>query len=90
MGDLTVCGFSMCPAGLFFGANIYALDLLPLFSAIVRNSHRRRMNLPSQPPVQLLSEQTPWQGCRTQYKYTLITPAVCKTHRQLSARREQD
>lgn len=34
----------MCPAGLDCDANIYALDLLPWFSAILRNSHHRWMN----------------------------------------------
>jgi len=27
--DLTICGLSVCPAGLDFDVNIYALDLLP-------------------------------------------------------------
>lgn len=71
----------LLPCSLGFDANMYALDLLPWFFAIVRNSYSRRMNLPYLNALCIChpsSKQIPLQGCSTEQQCNMNTHLYAK------------
>jgi len=69
------------PCSLGFDANMYALDLLPWFSATLRNSCCRRMNLPYLNALCIChpsGKQTPLQGCSTEQQCNMNTLLFAK------------